>query len=65
MRVPTYLEDHNAPALSIVPVQRFFGINAAINHKSETQLQGWKDVVTRMYEVYNASALGHLKPYDA
>ncbi|KIM77638.1 hypothetical protein PILCRDRAFT_11892 [Piloderma croceum F 1598] len=42
---PTYSSDPNAPIMNTVPTQRFFGINAAIDHKSETQLQGWKDLV--------------------
>jgi len=61
---PTYSSDPNAPIMNTVPTQRFFGINAAIDHKSETQLQGWKDLVDQMYKVYNESPLGHQKPLN-
>jgi hypothetical protein len=50
---PTYSSNPNAPAMNTMPCQWFFGINAAIDHKSETQLQGWKDLIERMYKVYN------------
>jgi hypothetical protein len=56
--------DPDAPVMNTVPTQRFFGINAAVDHKSETQLQGWKDLVERMYKVYNKSPLGHHKPFN-
>lgn len=56
--VPTYSPNPHAPLLSSIPTQQFFGINAAVDHTSETQLQGWLDLVTRLYETYNASPLG-------
>ena len=63
--VPTYSSDTNEPLdTNPIPAQRFFGINSAVDHKSETQLQGWKDMITRMYEVYNASPLGCQKPLN-
>jgi hypothetical protein len=64
MITPTYSMDPNAPIMNTLPAQRFFGINAAVDHKSETQLQGWKDLVERMYKVYNESPLGHQKPLN-
>lgn len=47
-----------------IPTERFFGINSAVDHKSETQLHGWKDLISRMYTTYNVSPLGRRKPYD-
>jgi hypothetical protein len=61
MVTPTYTSDPNAPAMNTIPSQRFFGINTAIDHKSETQLQGWKDLIDHMYKVYNDSPLGRRK----
>jgi hypothetical protein len=64
MITPTYSFDPDAPIMNTIPSQRFFGINSAIDHKSETQLQGWKDLVERMYRVYNGSPLGRQKPLN-
>jgi hypothetical protein len=64
MVTPTYASDPDAPAMNTIPSQRFFGINTAIDHKSETQLQGWKDLIDHMYKVYNDSPLGHWKPLN-
>jgi hypothetical protein len=50
--------------MNTIPTQRFFGINAAVDHKSETQLQGWKDLIDRMYKVYNESPLGRQRPLN-
>jgi len=61
---PTYTSDPSAPAMSTVPSQHFFGINWAPDHKSETQLKGWQELVDRMYKVYNKSPLGHQKPLN-
>jgi len=61
---PTYVTDPDKPTMNTIPTQRFFGINAAIDHKSETQLQGWRDLIDRMYKVYNESPLGHQKPLN-
>ena len=61
---PTYATDSDKPAMNTIPTQRFFGINAAIDHKSETQLQGWRDLIDRMYKVYNESPLGCQKPLN-
>ncbi|KAF7969488.1 hypothetical protein HWV62_27231 [Athelia sp. TMB] len=47
-----------------IPMQRFFGINAAVDHHSETQFDGWLNVVTWMATKYNACPMGHLKPFD-
>ncbi|KAJ7920022.1 hypothetical protein B0H13DRAFT_2319937 [Mycena leptocephala] len=44
-------------------VNRFLGINTAVNHTAETQLQGWKDVNEEMHEVYN-STVGLDNPVD-
>jgi len=62
---PTYSSNPNAPAMNTMPCQRFFGINAAIDHKSETQLQGWKDLIERMYKVYDERPLGQRKPLNS
>jgi hypothetical protein len=61
---PTYASDPNTPAMSTVPSQRFFGINWAPDHKSETQLKGWQELIDRMYKVYNESPLGRQKPLN-
>jgi len=50
--------------MNSIPTERFFGINSAMDHKSKTQLHGWKDLISRMYTTYNASPLGRRKPYD-
>ena len=50
--------------MSTVPSQHFFGINWAPDHKSETQLKGWQELIDRMYKVYNESPLGHQKPLN-
>ncbi|KAJ7467451.1 hypothetical protein B0H11DRAFT_2306656 [Mycena galericulata] len=44
-------------------VNRFLGINTAVNHTAETQLQGWKDVNEEMHEVYNTT-IGLDNPVD-
>ena len=64
MIMPTYSFDPDAPIMNTIPSQCFFSINSAIDHKSETQLQGWKDFVERMYQVYNGSPLGPWKPLN-
>ncbi|KDQ15074.1 hypothetical protein BOTBODRAFT_109214, partial [Botryobasidium botryosum FD-172 SS1] len=68
MNVPTYAPgtDPDAPLsdLGMLPTQRFLGINTAVNHTSETQLQGWKDTMTDIYAHYNASLFGQRKPED-
>ncbi|THH04966.1 hypothetical protein EW146_g10032 [Bondarzewia mesenterica] len=35
------------------PVSRTLGVHSSINHTSETQLDGWKDSFTDIYETYN------------
>ncbi|KIM79991.1 hypothetical protein PILCRDRAFT_89849 [Piloderma croceum F 1598] len=45
MVTPTYASDPDAPTMNTIPSQQFFSINTAIDHKSETQLQGWKDLI--------------------
>lgn len=62
--VRDYAEVGGPVVTSAIPTQRFFGIHAATNHKSETQASGWKEVVEEMYEVYNASPSGRRKPMD-
>jgi hypothetical protein len=62
--VPAYSSNPDALAMDSVPTEHFFGINSAVDHKSETQLHGWKDLISRMYTTYNASPLGCRKPYD-
>jgi hypothetical protein len=59
-----YASDLDRPTMNTVPTQQFFGINATIDYKSETQLQGLKDLIDRMYKVYNKSPLGHQKPLN-
>ncbi|KDQ16577.1 hypothetical protein BOTBODRAFT_173079 [Botryobasidium botryosum FD-172 SS1] len=61
--------DYNAPPStsppeSTVPTQRFLGINTSVNHTSETQLQGWKDVMGSIFEAYNAAPIGKKNPLD-
>ncbi|KAF9234476.1 hypothetical protein BU15DRAFT_65654 [Melanogaster broomeanus] len=34
-------------------VTRFAGILHEVNHTSDTQLNGWKDLINQMYTVYN------------
>ena len=34
-------------------VTRFAGILHEVNHSSETQLDGWKEMITHMYSIYN------------
>lgn len=63
--VPTYTTHVDTPLVTNPnPTQRFLGINAAVDHKSETQLQTWKDRVGRLYTTYNASPLGLEEPLD-
>lgn len=62
---PTYSSNPNSLVMNTMPCQQFFGINAAIDHKSETQLQGWKNLIERMYKVYNKSPLGQRKPLNS
>lgn len=64
LRAPSYNSDTPDNALSTIPVERFFGINQAVNHKSETQLKGWQDLMDRMYKAYNESPLGRRKPIN-
>ncbi|KAI0738461.1 hypothetical protein C8Q80DRAFT_1113708 [Daedaleopsis nitida] len=44
--------------------RRFLSVNTEANHTSETQLAGWKDIVTDLYDTYNASPRGQLTPAD-
>ncbi|KAJ7758800.1 hypothetical protein DFH07DRAFT_940215 [Mycena maculata] len=46
------------------PNLRFLGLRTAVNHKSETQLQGWKDTRDEIYEAYNASSFGLAAPAE-
>ncbi|KAG2114426.1 hypothetical protein DEU56DRAFT_748953, partial [Suillus clintonianus] len=39
-------------------VTRFAGIQHEVNHTSETQLQGWKDVLHEMCDTYNTCMAG-------
>ncbi|KAG1864739.1 hypothetical protein DFJ58DRAFT_724711 [Suillus subalutaceus] len=39
-------------------VTRFTGVQHEVNHTSETQLQGWKDVIHEMCTVYNECMVG-------
>ncbi|KAF8871626.1 hypothetical protein BD779DRAFT_1680239 [Infundibulicybe gibba] len=47
---------------TMVPTTRFFGISSGANHRSETQLQLWKDRSHRYYNTYNRSSLGITRP---
>ncbi|KDQ09796.1 hypothetical protein BOTBODRAFT_178707 [Botryobasidium botryosum FD-172 SS1] len=52
--------DYNAPPDAPVPentvlTQRFLGINTAVNHTSETQLEGWKDAIETMFAGMNTN----------
>ncbi|KDQ11676.1 hypothetical protein BOTBODRAFT_113985 [Botryobasidium botryosum FD-172 SS1] len=67
MNVPTYAPGSNPDApLSheVPPAQRFLGIRSAVNHTSETQLQGWKDTIDSYFSMYNASPFGDEDPLD-
>lgn len=64
MRVPIYSSDTTEPVSDAIPTQCFFGINHAIDHKSEAQLRGWQDLMYRMYKFYNESPLGRQKPLN-
>ena len=44
------------------PSRFFLGIQSAINHTSESQLQGWKETLLDLYTTYNASPQGAEKP---
>ncbi|KDQ50350.1 hypothetical protein JAAARDRAFT_200032 [Jaapia argillacea MUCL 33604] len=45
-------------------VNRSLGIMPSIDHKSETQFQGWKDAVCDMYELYNQTPNGKQYPIN-
>jgi len=62
--VPAYSSNPDALTMDSIPTEHFFGINSAVDHKSETQLHSWKDLISCMYTTYNASPLGCHKPYD-
>ncbi|RDX39560.1 hypothetical protein OH76DRAFT_1523256 [Lentinus brumalis] len=42
-----------------------FGVHSAPNHKSATQLKGWKDLAADAFATYNASPRGQANPGDA
>ncbi|KAJ7670665.1 hypothetical protein DFH06DRAFT_1369651 [Mycena polygramma] len=44
-------------------VHRFLGISTAVDHTTETQIQGWKDINAEIHEVYN-STVGADAPVD-
>jgi hypothetical protein len=55
LRAPTYTRDGSV--LSTSPSTRFLGISSAPNHSSETQLAGWKTLISEVFDVYNSSPL--------
>ncbi|KAG2141308.1 hypothetical protein DEU56DRAFT_755013 [Suillus clintonianus] len=50
----TYTSRHGAG------ITRFAGIQHKVNHTSETQLQGWKDMIHKMCTVYNECMVGNM-----
>ena len=64
LSVPTYSPGPHTPLVTSIPTQWVVGINVAVDHTSKTQLQGWLDLVTWLYETYNASPLGQQKPLN-
>ncbi|RDX46785.1 hypothetical protein OH76DRAFT_1442708 [Lentinus brumalis] len=46
-------------------LRRFLGINSAPNHTSETQLNGWEEMMDDFHQIYNDSPRGLATPADA
>ena len=44
--------------VTLQPVIRTFGTWSAVDHKSETQMQGWKDVVDDIFSTFKRSPMG-------
>ncbi|KDQ18614.1 hypothetical protein BOTBODRAFT_103772 [Botryobasidium botryosum FD-172 SS1] len=66
LNVPDYNAPPDAPVPeNAVPTQHFLGINTAVNHTSEMQLEGWKDAIGTMFAAYNACPVGQKNPLDA
>ncbi|KAF8869688.1 hypothetical protein BD779DRAFT_1614354 [Infundibulicybe gibba] len=61
LQVPKYGEGEIMAAAAI-PETRFFGVSSGTNHKSQTQLQSWKDQSGDYYDTYNRSSLGARRP---
>ncbi|KAJ2923670.1 hypothetical protein H1R20_g13424, partial [Candolleomyces eurysporus] len=57
---PTYEDDPLKPSRTIKT--RVLGLSTAVNHTSETQLHGLKEIIEKAYGVYNNSPLGQSKP---
>ncbi|KDQ13332.1 hypothetical protein BOTBODRAFT_175645 [Botryobasidium botryosum FD-172 SS1] len=67
MNIPTYAPGSNPDtplSHEVPPVQQFLGICSAVNHTSETQLQGWKDTIDSYFSMYNASPFGDEDPLN-
>ncbi|KDQ12198.1 hypothetical protein BOTBODRAFT_176720 [Botryobasidium botryosum FD-172 SS1] len=67
MVVPTYAPGSDPSARlprETIRMQRFFGVSQAANHQSDTQLQGWVDMVQAMHDTYNESYMGKAEPWD-
>jgi hypothetical protein len=57
---PTYESDPSKPAKVIKT--RVLAVSTAVNHTSDTQLRGLKEIVEKTYKIYNDSPLGQSKP---
>lgn len=52
------LESHRATVIDQNNQKQtfFLGIGRAINHTSETQLEGWEELIESMYQIYKTSS---------
>ncbi|KDQ10140.1 hypothetical protein BOTBODRAFT_116269 [Botryobasidium botryosum FD-172 SS1] len=67
IRVPKYSPGVQpvTPVLGeCMPSQHFLGINHAVDHTSEVQLEEWINGAKRMHETYNTSPAGKRQPRD-
>ncbi|KDQ06229.1 hypothetical protein BOTBODRAFT_121805 [Botryobasidium botryosum FD-172 SS1] len=67
MQVPSYAPGSNPDAVlpeDTIPTQRFLGINTAVNHTSEVQLQGWKKSIESILTNYNTAPIGQRNTLD-
>ena len=54
MLVPnSYVHRDREDVIPLKPKSRFIGIHAAVNHKAATQVEGWKDSIDDIVQVYN------------
>ncbi|KAJ2971055.1 hypothetical protein NUW54_g12592 [Trametes sanguinea] len=59
---------HDAHHLEVIQggahQHRTLGVTTAVNHTSETQLEGWTSLAGTFYDIYNASPRGQKNPAD-